>query len=206
MKAKHPSRRPPSDKRRQWNLSQALSRQRRRAKRKSKAPVVSEPKIFDIDEIKSPITGSGRKRKAGADDGIRPATPPPSRPALVENDVGSVEDKRVDPTCKPTAATPPPSGDASIGEKIQQAIQQSEHVAGGGRNHQKSPTWHQKILMYDPIVLEDLTVWLNTEGLNLVNEDREVSPLEVRDWCESKGVCCLWKGGWRGQKVNGLEE
>jgi hypothetical protein len=55
------------------------------------------------------------------------------------------------------------------------------------------PTWHEKILMYDPIVLEDFTAWLNIEGLGLVGEDREVGTATVREWCESKGICCCWK-------------
>lgn len=60
-------------------------------------------------------------------------------------------------------------------------------------NGRKRPTWHEKILMYDPIVLEDLAAWLNTEGLGLVGEDREVSAGFVREWCESRGICCCWK-------------
>ncbi|KAL9617343.1 MAG: hypothetical protein Q9160_007873 [Pyrenula sp. 1 TL-2023] len=63
-------------------------------------------------------------------------------------------------------------------------------------NSVTSPTWHEKILMYDPIELEELTIWLNTEGLGAVGEDREVGPLEVREWCERRGVCCFW--GWGG--------
>ncbi|KAJ5902663.1 hypothetical protein N7495_003191 [Penicillium taxi] len=63
-------------------------------------------------------------------------------------------------------------------------------VSSGGRGN---PTWHEKILMYDAIVLEDLTTWLNVEGLGLVGEDREVSTAIVREWCESKGICCCWK-------------
>lgn len=63
-----------------------------------------------------------------------------------------------------------------------------------------TPTWREKILMYDPIVLEDLTMWLNTRGFRAVQEDREISALEVRAWCEENGVCCLWKGGWRGRR------
>lgn len=55
------------------------------------------------------------------------------------------------------------------------------------------PSWHEKILMYDPIVLEDFAFWLNTDGLGLVAEDREVSATFVRGWCESKGICCCWK-------------
>jgi hypothetical protein len=47
--------------------------------------------------------------------------------------------------------------------------------------------------MYDPIILEDFTAWLNVEGLGLVGEDREVGTAHVREWCESKGVCCCWK-------------
>jgi hypothetical protein len=55
------------------------------------------------------------------------------------------------------------------------------------------PTWHEKILLYDPIVVEDLATWLNSEGLDLVGEDREVSAAFVREWCESKGICCLYR-------------
>ncbi|KAJ5137588.1 hypothetical protein N7526_003821 [Penicillium atrosanguineum] len=55
------------------------------------------------------------------------------------------------------------------------------------------PTWQEKIVMYDPIILEDLTAWLNVEGLALVGEDREVHTGVVRGWCESKGICCCWK-------------
>jgi hypothetical protein len=92
-------------------------------------------------------------------------------------------------------------------DKIHTAIlRQSEMLEQTGVNHQLNPTWHEKILLYDPIILEDLTAWLNVEGLGLVGEDGEVSALEVRDWCESNGICCLWKGGWRGPKANELED
>ncbi|KAF7715014.1 Uncharacterized protein PECH_006037 [Penicillium ucsense] len=60
-------------------------------------------------------------------------------------------------------------------------------------NSRARPTWHEKILMFDPIMLEDFTAWLNVEGLGLVDEDREVNTTLVRDWCESKGICCGWK-------------
>jgi hypothetical protein len=55
------------------------------------------------------------------------------------------------------------------------------------------PSWHEKILMYDPIVLEDFTSWLNVEGLGLIGEDREIGTAAVREWCEGKGICCCWK-------------
>lgn len=88
-----------------------------------------------------------------------------------------------------------------MNEQIKKAVLASSSSDTQPRDHAKDPTWHEKILMYDPIVLEDLTTWLNTEGLGKIGEDREVSSLDVRDWCESNGICCLWRGGWRGRKL-----
>ncbi|KAI6859284.1 hypothetical protein KC323_g6674 [Hortaea werneckii] len=89
------------------------------------------------------------------------------------------------------------------------------------------PSWNQKILLYDPIVLEDLTAWLNdTIGLRIpvqrkvakkhqlprgksgekdeeIDHEVEVKDEEVRcwmvqKWCEERSLCCLWKEGLRG--------
>ena len=61
-----------------------------------------------------------------------------------------------------------------------------------------NPSWKEQIAMYDPIILEDLTAWLNTGGLDSVGVDGEVEPALVRDWCESKSVCFIWASeGWR---------
>ncbi|KAI2604424.1 uncharacterized protein GGS25DRAFT_508203 [Hypoxylon fragiforme] len=63
------------------------------------------------------------------------------------------------------------------------------------------PSWHEKMLLYDPIVLEDFTVWLNgAEGLGTTGYDGEVSPKDVKSWCESKSVICLWKHNSRGRE------
>ena len=62
------------------------------------------------------------------------------------------------------------------------------------------PSWHEKILMYDPVILEDLAAWLNAGQLDRVGYDREVSSGEVKRWCESKSVCCLWKVNLRGRE------
>lgn len=59
-------------------------------------------------------------------------------------------------------------------------------------------TFYEKILLYDPIVLEDLAAWLNTEGLGRVGVDEEVSAVVVKEWCESQSVCCLWRENLRG--------
>lgn len=64
----------------------------------------------------------------------------------------------------------------------------------------ENPSWHEKMLMYDPIILEDLTAWLNSGQLTRVGYDGEVAPLDVKKWCESRSVCCLWKGNWHGKE------
>ncbi|KAI8312620.1 Structure-specific endonuclease subunit SLX4 [Colletotrichum sp. SAR11_240] len=46
----------------------------------------------------------------------------------------------------------------------------------------KKPTFHEMMLMYDPIVLEDLATWLNTGQLSRVGYDGEVSAVEVKQW------------------------
>ncbi|KAK2074144.1 hypothetical protein P8C59_008373 [Phyllachora maydis] len=62
------------------------------------------------------------------------------------------------------------------------------------------PSWHEKMLMYDPVVLEDLAAWLNTGPLDQVGYDGEVSPLEVKKWCEARSVCCLWRVNVHGKE------
>lgn len=81
--------------------------------------------------------------------------------------------------------------------QITQAVraQSQSQSPPSASNRRNSPTWHEKVLMYDPIILEDFAAWLNTTGLGLVGEDREVGPGAVREWCERKGICCCWKRG-----------
>ena len=64
----------------------------------------------------------------------------------------------------------------------------------------KNLTWFEKILFYDPIVLEDLTDWLNKEGLNLVGCNERVHPSVAKRWCESQSVCCIWRESLKGGK------
>ncbi|XP_044719791.1 slx4 endonuclease domain-containing protein [Hirsutella rhossiliensis] len=62
------------------------------------------------------------------------------------------------------------------------------------------PSWHEKMLMYDAIVLEDLTTWLNCGQLTRVGCDGEASVGEVKKWCESKSILCLWEKNLRGKE------
>lgn len=174
-------------------------------KRKPKAPVLSSEYVIDTSDIDDPvIQKAGRTAKPSGSKTVsdkakevvasatRLATPPPTLPTY------SVEVSSNTP--KPTASSTPDLPD--IQKQITRAI--TSYVPAPDRDHRRNPTWHEKILLYDPIVLEDLAAWLNTEGLGLINEDREVSALEVRSWCESHGCCCLGLGGgWRGTNGKG---
>ncbi|KAG7107787.1 Structure-specific endonuclease subunit SLX4 like protein [Verticillium longisporum] len=62
------------------------------------------------------------------------------------------------------------------------------------------PSWHEKMLMYDPVILEDLAAWLNSGQLSEAGHDGEVSAFEVKQWCESKSVCCLWRVNLSGKE------
>ncbi|KAI3395014.1 hypothetical protein diail_1903 [Diaporthe ilicicola] len=64
----------------------------------------------------------------------------------------------------------------------------------------ENPSWHEKMLMYDPVILEDLAAWLNSGQLTRVEFDGEASPMDVKKWCESMSVCCLWRGTHRGKE------
>lgn len=63
-----------------------------------------------------------------------------------------------------------------------------------------NPSWHEKMLMYDPIVIEDLTAWLNGGELDRVGCEDEVCTWDVKKWCESRSVCCLWKVNLNGKE------
>ncbi|KAI9801855.1 MAG: 5'-flap endonuclease [Piccolia ochrophora] len=90
--------------------------------------------------------------------------------------------------------TPEPSP-SSLSSRITAAVKAQPR--GTDSRH---PSWHEKMLLYDPIVLEDLAAWLNTDGLKRVGVDDEVGPAEVRAWCERRSVCCLWRENTRGKE------
>ena len=64
----------------------------------------------------------------------------------------------------------------------------------------EAPSWHEKMLMYDPVVIEDLTAWLNGGELDRVGCEEEVGTGDVKKWCESRSVCCLYR-----VNINGKE-
>ena len=122
-----------------------------------------------------------------------PSSPSPRSSLALDSSLSPTRQTKKSRTIPPVSA----KRDLDLGEQITKAVraqprrkQSSSPVTTGTR---KRPTWHEKILMYDPIYLEDFTSWLNTEGLALVDEDREVAIGFVRQWCESKGICCCFR-------------
>jgi len=133
--------------------------------------------VEEIDDSDTPPTPSPPRRRSS------PTTPRPL-------DVTS-------PTAEQTPNLTPTAAQKHLFFKITKAI-----TTFPPTTDPKHPTWHEKILMYDPIVLEDLAAWLNTEGLGRVGVDEEVGTAVVRAWCEEKSVCCLWKENlWGGVRA-----
>ena len=109
----------------------------------------------------------GRPRKT-------PASPPPSLP---------------EPVPIPCLAPPIPNSLSSL--ETDMFTQITNAINAAPATHSAThPTFRERMLLYDPIVLEDLTAWLNTEGLGMVGVDEEVSIGVVKEWCQKKSVCC----------------
>jgi len=122
----------------------------------------------------------------------RPQTPSKSNTAVSKYSRVTKSTSSGAATKTQTAQTAERTSLLDISIQITKAVRaQPKHLKPS--NSRSRPTWHEKILMYDPIVLEDFTSWLNVEGLGLVGEDREIGTAAVREWCEAKGICCCWK-------------
>lgn len=192
--------------------------------KKADTPIeANEPDSFiDIDDIidhDSPPTPSPPRRRASA--------PPSPVQQLSFEATGPSPERRQTSTALPATNAALKSTDAQwstiskqLFTRITAAVKGSPHVTDPTK-----PNWHQKILLYDPIVLEDLTAYLNTHDLRVnvqrtkrkaptksrkkkdapVETGSEVETVEeelqawmVQKWCEEMSVCCLWKGGLRG--------
>lgn len=197
-----------------------ISEQCSPSKKRGRPPKSPEPIATNgtEDDNAPPKKPRGRPKKDPT------ATTPPKRkrkakPALSEAIVSAADDEIYDsspPTPSPPRRRSPPklpdqlplslplgtTTNTAHGKKNDRTrlfSQITKAVTTFPPNHDpKSLTWHEKILLYDPIVLEDLTVWLNTEGLGKIGEDDEVCPGDVKEWCEERSVCCLWRENLRG--------
>ena len=134
---------------------------------------------------------------AAADDEIydsNPPTPSPPRRRLPPKLSGQLQLSQPLETSTASATTAPKDNNrALLFSQITKAV-----TTFPPTHDVKNLTWYEKMLMYDPIVLEDLTIWLNTEGLGRVGKDDEVCPGLVKEWCEERSVCCIWRENLRG--------
>jgi len=172
-------------------------------------------RIDEISDSDSPPTPSPRRRRASSSPAfVRPLDfdVPLSPSVMLKIAVpGNAAIKATDASW--------PAIQTSIFPQIAETIK-----AAPLGNDMTTPSWHEKILLYDPIVLEDLTAWLNQQGLRFEIErlkhktktkgrkkkdappdvdEWEVIKYElkawmVQKWCEDNSVCCLWREGLRG--------
>ncbi|KAJ5805607.1 uncharacterized protein N7503_003209 [Penicillium pulvis] len=146
--------------------------------RHTEIPPANPPQEHTLDIVTKEAPQSPTKRKT---------TTKPSRSKATTSSVSKLKSN----TAVSSARNSLPDISAQITKAVRLQASLSPHSSSTGSR--SCPTWHEKMLMFDPIILEDLTTWLNVEGLGLVEEDREVSSWDVRKWCESKGICCCWK-------------
>ncbi|KAK5656933.1 hypothetical protein OQA88_3455 [Cercophora sp. LCS_1] len=153
-------------------------------KRKTSKPVSKPIEIPDSDSEEDPFASS--PMSATDQDEAQVFSSPPQDPG----DVSITEDTEMS-----LLVTSPTSQQKSLFSFITKAVKSAPPTTNANE-----PSWHEKMLMYDPIILEDLTVWLNAGQLDRVGYDGEVAPTDVKSWCESQSVCCLWR-----VNVNGKE-
>lgn len=124
---------------------------------------------------------------AGATSNVTASTPKPrGRPRKTPTSPHPPLPESVPISC---LAPPVPSSVSSLKTDIYTQITNAINAAPATHSATQ-PTFRERILLYNPIVLEDLTAWLNTEGLGMVGTDEEVGIGVVREWCERESVCC----------------
>ncbi|GAB7341559.1 hypothetical protein MBLNU457_7771t1 [Dothideomycetes sp. NU457] len=133
--------------------------------------------IDDVDEISDSEAGF--------------ATPSPPRKLASSPPVSPIplqlSPKAVD-TAITSQITQPPSEDktpdcAAVFAEISRVIKAQPLTRDLAR-----PTWYEKMLLYDPIVLEDLTAWLNEQGLRMqVEKTKTAGKSKGKSKAKSKG-------------------
>ncbi|KAL7620752.1 5'-flap endonuclease [Parahypoxylon ruwenzoriense] len=168
---------------------------------------------------KNPATEASSTTKTSKSKGASP-TRSRGRTKKAASKAIEIADSDLDESLSSRASSPdrifssPPPVDLSLSEDADMSLtlsptdQQSDlfryitkAVTSAPRSQDPTrPSWHEKMLLYDPIVLEDLAAWLNGGELSRVAYDGEVSPGDVKRWCESKSVICLWRQNLRGKE------
>ncbi|KAI1384179.1 uncharacterized protein F4822DRAFT_418926 [Hypoxylon trugodes] len=161
-------------------LKEASSKKPRARQRKNTARLV-EIADSDLDEA---ISSSPSSRASSPDMDRIFSSPPPVDLSLLSEDADMT------------------TGTGTDQQQEQEAL--FRHITRAVKAAPRSrdpanPSWHEKMLLYDPIVLEDLAAWLNAGALSGVGYDGEINPYQVKLWCESKSVICLWRQNLSGK-------
>ncbi|KAI0023716.1 hypothetical protein F4780DRAFT_20014 [Xylariomycetidae sp. FL0641] len=172
-----------------------------RGRSKKKDVAEPSPPPAAAPKTSSPKRTRGRSKKA----------PTPKAVEIADSDMEDSASSRSSP--EPVFSSPPPvdlsttdEADLSLGPSpTDQQTQLFKHVTKAVTSAPRSrdpsnPSWHEKMLLYDPVIVEDLAVWLNSGELTRVGCDEEVSPEDVKQWCESKSVICLWDKNRKGKE------
>ncbi|EGY15391.1 uncharacterized protein VDAG_06245 [Verticillium dahliae VdLs.17] len=163
-------------------------------------------------KVKPKASGQGTKKAAKAEDALAAATPTSRpkvpRPRAVAAEVIEIPDSASDGSLLASSpemrSSSPPAVDVclSLDEDAEMSLAPSvtstqsnlmDHItkavkAAPPTQDPNEPSWHEKMLMYDPVILEDLAAWLNSGQLSEAGYDGEVSAFEVKQWCESKSI------------------
>lgn len=126
-------------------------------------PLQSPSGWLDVDEISdsdSAVTPSPPRRRTSSS----PPTVAPLEIAVDGSPLAKLKEKAPDVVAASSSFKP---GEAQwplirehIFPKISSTIKNAPHSTDRSK-----PSWYQKILMYDPVTLEELTSWLNEQGL-----------------------------------------
>lgn len=175
-------------------------------------------RIDEISDSDSPATPSPRRRRASS-----PAFPAFVRPLDFEAPQSPSVVPKIAVSATNAAIKATDAGWPAIQTSMFPQIAETIKAAPVSED-MNAPSWYEKILLYDPIVLEDLTAWLNAQGLRFEMErlkpktktkgrkkkdappevdeweavEYELKPWMVQKWCEENSVCCLWREGLRG--------
>ncbi|KAI9759908.1 MAG: hypothetical protein M4579_002033 [Chaenotheca gracillima] len=181
--------------------------------RSRKAPASPGPKtkksrttiVEEISDSDTPPTPSPPRRRSPKSSSVTTAplplqlsTPPQSAPNPLPNANANEEQPQPQPPTPEETAL----HQTRLFNDVTRAIRAQTRPSTSAPASKPCPgalTWHEKILLYDPIVLEDLAAWLNTEGLGRVGVDEEIAAWQVKAWCEERSVCCLWRENLRGK-------
>ncbi|PHH87019.1 hypothetical protein CDD83_9413 [Cordyceps sp. RAO-2017] len=152
-------------------------------KRKAKAAAAAARTVIEIADSQSDAAEDSSESGRSSPD------PNLSSPPAVDLGLSAEEEQEA------CLTTSPSDQQTALFRHITEAVTRAPRT----KNPDK-PSWHEKMLLYDPIVVEDLALWLNCGQLTRVGYDGEASPGEVKKWCESKSICCLWKANLRGRE------